>query len=811
MMSRWRQGDPLGVEAYLELHPWLLDQPETVLELIAEEMSLQLEAGQEPQPDDFAHRFPLWERQVRALVECHRLLTAQPVQFPSAGENLGEFRLLQELGRGAQGRVFLAAQRNLADRTVVLKLIPRLGDEHLALSRLLHSNIVPLYAVFDFPQRGLRGLCQPFFGGATLAELLEVMRSIPVDRRHGADLIRALTQAHSQRRSKVSAPGLARNVLAGMTYVQAVCWLAACLAEALHHAHGRGLLHLDLKPSNVLLAADGQPMLLDFHLARPPLALGDMASARLGGTPGYMSPEQESALAAAMAGQSSPVAVDPRADVYALGVLLYELLGDKLPPTDAAGLSLQQLNPHVTRGLSAIIQCCLATDPAARYRTARALAEDLHRYLADLPLEGVADRNLLERWRKWRRRRPLALPLIILLAVAAVGLASWGTRLSRQHQAAESAAREGDDFLHQGRYAEALHAFKYGIALVDGAPFSGDLSRRLQKGTAQAERQLLISELHSLVEQLRPLDSMDWLPAERIEAAEQQCQRLWEIRTQIAESASFLAEEPVAQDACSDLLDLGILYANLHARLGRPDVRASRQRSLTILAQAEEICGPSCVLLREQANHARIAGQPKLADAYARQADKLPPRSAWEHYALGRAYARSGDWRQAIGHYDRALALEPQSLWAQFARGLAAYQLGEFAEAHLSFSICMALAPSDGICVYNRGRSLAELGQLDRAAADFNRAAQLAPSLASLAALSRADVLRRKQQFDQALAELEQARAGVAPAVVAYHAALIHLDRQDYAASEASLRESLRLDPNQEQAQRLLEKISLTR
>src|SRR5262249_2731392 len=120
--------------------------------------------------------------------------------------------------------------------------------------------------------------------------------------------------------------GPARQALTRASYVQAICWIGACLADALQYAHERGVGHLDIKPSNVLRAADGQPMLLDFHLARGPLHPGAEKAPWLGGTLGYMSPEQQLALEAAEQGREVPLPVDGRSDIFSLGVVLREAL-----------------------------------------------------------------------------------------------------------------------------------------------------------------------------------------------------------------------------------------------------------------------------------------------------------------------------------------------------------------------------------------------------------------------------------------------------------------------------------------------------
>ncbi|HMF12862.1 MAG TPA: protein kinase, partial [Gemmataceae bacterium] len=320
MAASWRDGDRRSAEIFLARHSELVRDPDAALRLIYEEICLRQEAGEEVSFDEIARRFPQWESELRALLECHDVL--QPptaaVPLPAVGETLADFRLLRELGRGTQGRVFLAAQTRLADRLVVLKVTPQAGQEHLSLARLQHTHIVPLYAVQDVPARKLRLLCMPFLGGTTLAHLLEELRGVPQELRTGQRLVDLLDRAHVTMPADLRRRGPSRQALALASYVEAVCWIGACLAEALHYAHERGLLHLDVKPSNVLLASDGQPMLLDFHLARGPLAKGAPPPDWMGGTLAYMAPEQQEAFASVSERKAIAEAVTNRTDVYAL-------------------------------------------------------------------------------------------------------------------------------------------------------------------------------------------------------------------------------------------------------------------------------------------------------------------------------------------------------------------------------------------------------------------------------------------------------------------------------------------------------------
>ena len=173
MSSAWKGGRQAGAEEYLAQYPVLRNDPETAVRLIYEEICLRQEAGEANASSQVVARFPEFRTDLEVFLECYRLLgpaEGEP-DFPSVNQWLGEFWLLQELGRGTCGRVFIATQPELADRPVVLKLTAGEEAEHLSLARLQHAPIVPLYLALDFPDRHLQGLCMPYLGGLTLADL----------------------------------------------------------------------------------------------------------------------------------------------------------------------------------------------------------------------------------------------------------------------------------------------------------------------------------------------------------------------------------------------------------------------------------------------------------------------------------------------------------------------------------------------------------------------------------------------------------------------------------------------------------------
>jgi serine/threonine protein kinase len=184
------------------------------------------------------------------------------VPLPGPGDRVLHFELVEEIGRGAFARVFLARQQALANRSVVLKLTATPGGEPQRLARLQHPNIVPLYSVHQVGS--LYAVCMPYLGRVTLcravARLAEPGQPRP---RTGRDLFAPLFDRNPPPLDQTEP--LAS--LARMTRVEAALWLAAQLAGGLAHAHARGILHRDLKPANVLLTDAGVPMILDFNMS----------------------------------------------------------------------------------------------------------------------------------------------------------------------------------------------------------------------------------------------------------------------------------------------------------------------------------------------------------------------------------------------------------------------------------------------------------------------------------------------------------------------------------------------------------------
>ena len=805
LVARWTDGECPPVEELFDQYPELWHQPENAVHLICEEICLREEHGLPVDSLEIMRRFPQWRDQLAVLLECHQLLQpAAPPLFPEVGESIAGFHLLAELGRGLQGRVFLATQPALADRAVVLKITPCDGQEHLSLARLQHTYIAPLYLSQDEADRNLRLLCMPFFGGGPLSQVLDTLSEIPPAKRTGHDLLAAVDAAQKDLPLTAPARGPARAFLSRADYVQAICWIGACLAEALHYAHERGLVHLDVKPSNVLLAADAQPMLLDFHLAQPPLSPDAPLTDWLGGTAAFMSPEQQAAFDAISQARPIPARVDQRLDIFSLGRLLYEALGGTIPEEGNEPLApLRRANSQVSAGLEDIINHCLSPAPEDRYPDAAALAADLRRHLIDQPLKGVPNRSWIERWHKWRRSKPHALKVIVLrLAVlVALGIAAVTSLLPVWHriQEAEKELSEGQEFIRNHKYSEAEQRAKQGRERIAGLPFQEHLFEAFDRQIEAAKQGQSAEELHTLADNLRLLFDAAPAPGSDLRGLASHCRATWEARHRLATPS----DADLATQQQADLLDLAILWADLHVRLAATDdADAARREALKVLADAETTFGPSPVLFRERESYAEALGDATTAQAaraVGRRSGAADGLGALRHRPPAAAQRRPGD---GPGGVRASRASATAGLLVELRAGRLRVSPASAAEGRCQLRhlhrLAGAAASRDGLGLLLLQPRPGFRGPATprRLCATSTRPCGSTPRWRWRPSIAACCIRRRIDMNWCSTTFAGRSPGAPLPAECHYQIVLVHLDRKDMAAARESLREALRSDPS---------------
>lgn len=410
-------------------------------------------AGRRPSRDEFLARYP---EIVTELADCLDGLAfiqgvgpqvrdalgrltdfGDPGDSPPPSDPLGDFRIVRELGRGGMGVVYEAEQLSLG-RRVALKVLPfaaaldpnhlrRFRNEALAAAHLNHPHIVPVYGIGC--ERGVHYYAMQLIDGQTLAALVCELRANGFERssqRGESDHMPRTAPVLGADTQPLRVVGLStERSHRSPTYVRAVAALAATAAEALEHAHRMGVVHRDIKPANLMLDGRGHVWVADFGLAQvrggPDLTLtGDVI-----GTLRYMAPEQAAA---------KHDLVDHRADVYSLGVTLYELLtltpavaGQDRPEVlhrllDGDWPNTRRLNPAVPADLETVVCKATAREPGDRYPTAQEFADDLRRFVAGRP---VAARRpgLARRAAAWAgRHRQLVTAAGLALVLTSLGL-----------------------------------------------------------------------------------------------------------------------------------------------------------------------------------------------------------------------------------------------------------------------------------------------------------------------------------------------------------------------------------------------------
>lgn len=773
--DRWERGEIPSSEAYLALLGPVA--PRLAVEVVYREYCLAERDGRPQNETEFLARFPQYRESLQTLLAMHRHCTLSEVQgwiepdedsiLPVEGDEIGPYILRRELGRGAFARVFLAEQADLEFRQVVVKLATRLTREPWLMARVRHAHIVEILSHAEVDDGAYQLICMPFLGGATLATLLAHRRNQHRGPRVRGGLLLDLDAVAAPEYAGVNPARPARELLRGLTDDQALAWITARLAEALDHAFSRDVAHGDVKPSNIIVTADGNPMLLDFNLAQDwsPSDAGHPPEGG-GGTLAYMAPERlralcSTALAASAGADASTretagtaLPIDPhRADIYSLGkVLLEALTGISVKELEAAQNSGGEARDvarggaasgeqgaeavirtaeslaarRIPRALRTILERCLAENPADRYRRGVELAEDLDRWRTDRPLAYAAEpfwAQTLPRWLRAEKTKLSATALIVTLSLSAALLMLGQSQSTLANWAIRKVGRYLDD--------TTSHAFQ----------FQRPGSTRLQNPRSADQ---IEGATHALKD-YDVLENADWRNGDAIRylpARERDELRLW------------LTEQAFRYGlALRDRSDVPADWMLAIETLDRVDTTPPLRALVSLRSRLIDKLAGSGILLpepRERSFSTPSHPRSDWVDQYLLGVDAElagGPPAAGDDDATGAGLA--------LEHYQRMLAEKPESFWGHYRAAVVCFRLGQWKMAAGHLNYCLKVHPKNAALRGQYASCLWKIGDLKDALEECNRAIELAPNQPEFYQ-SRAFVLAKRNEIGSIETDLDR-------------------------------------------------------
>jgi len=736
-----------------------------------------------------------------------------------AGVTVPGYDILEELGRGGMGVVYKARHQRL-QRLVALKMVlagahvgqiglARFRAEAEAVAKLLHANIVQIYEMGEHEGR-------PYFS-------LEFVEGGSLDKR----------------------------ISESPTSPRAAAQLVETLARTMEVAHQRGIIHRDLKPANILLAKLGSqssmernrevdssslpadhwsrntvPKIADFGLAkRVDDDSSQTQSGAILGTPSYMAPEQAG-------GKTREIG--PAVDIYSLGAILYELLVGRPPfkagnPIDTVRQVIEQepvpprqLEPRVPHDLETICLTCLEKDPARRFASAAALADDLRRYVDGDPILARPTPAWERAW-KWGKRRPAIVSLLGVSTLAVVGMVLFivwhNVSLRGKLDLALAQERRARQREH-----DAVEEQRLSLLQQEGRKLYDSARVAVAAGDWPSARLELVKVLTTIGSEARVKDLKE--PAEallkhveeelRVEADRRASQARFQKFANIRDEAQFLgtlytgmdlaanleaartsarealdvygvlslegtrpAFDPYLSDAqkaeivgdCSQLL---LILAETEAQFasGRkpPEKEENLRTALGFLEHARRLGAPSRAFHLRRARYLNMLGDRAEASQAEKAAQGAAGDDVLDHFLMADELYRRGEFGAAIKEFDQVLEAKPGHFWAQYLNAICLLRQGRPAEARTLLSACLAQR-SDFVWLYLlRGFAHEELQEWGAADSDFQKAARMAVDENARYVLSvNRGVLRvRQERFEDAIADLKAAIARKPNAYQAY-------------------------------------------
>jgi tetratricopeptide (TPR) repeat protein/tRNA A-37 threonylcarbamoyl transferase component Bud32 len=698
--------------------------------------------------------------------------TTAPVIVPAGDVR---YRRLREHAKGGLGEVFVALDEELRREVALKEIQERFADQPDSRARFLreaevtgnleHPGVVPVYGLGAYADG------RPFYA----------MRLI-----RGQSMQEAISRFHEGDEDPRRDPGERGLALRDLlTRFVAVC-------NAVFYAHAQGVIHRDLKPANVMLGEYGETLVIDWGLARlleqldgeqttaerqvlPGAVSGSMPTqmGQVVGTPAYMPPEQANGRLDQM---------ERHSDVFSLGATLYALLTGQAPYSGpdmlaqavrAEVVPARRVKRSVSVALEAVCGKAMAVKPEERYPSARALAEDVQRWLADEPVSAYCEPWSVRAGRWLRRHKTLAASTAAVLLASLVigGFAVWRLeqQAAQQRRGVEAALAEVARLQQQARWAEA------GVAL-DGA------ESRLEKGgpkdlrarLEQARRDIdLVARLDAIRLKLATWTEggFDFATADRSYEETFRDTGMGEVGGDTTAAAGWVRTSAV-RDALVAALDHWVTCTGKRerrnwllevARRADPDPWRDRARDPVIQEDRK-------ALARLMVEKAIAKQSPQLLIALAallpaadaerlrRRTQEWHPGDFWINFLVGDALAEGKKPGEAVGYYRAALALRPKTFAVHINLGMALYTRGQLEEAIVSFRQAIALDPRSGMAHNNLTMALLARGKVDEAIAVCRQAIALDPKDAS-AHSNLGNALHTMGRLDEAIAEHRKAIA----------------------------------------------------
>jgi Tfp pilus assembly protein PilF len=594
-----------------------------------------------------------------------------------------------------------------------------------------------------------------FVEGRTLAQLVAALHQPPAAPATPAN--GDVTSPYSPAAADALTPPVAalsteRGGPKGRDYYRTVAQLLAQAADALEHAHSLGIVHRDVKPGNLLVDAAGKLWVADFGLARLGPDAGLTMSGDLLGTLRYMAPEQ--AL-------SHHGLVDHRADVYALGATLYELLTGK-PAVDAAEraeilrkiafeepTAPRKRDKAIPAELETIALKCLAKNPAERYATAGELADDLRRWLDDKPIKARRP-TVRQRLARWARRHPgLAAALGLAAGLLLAGAWAWDRETRHAEAAARTVAAEADQLRNTDRLPEALAVARRAADLLPR--FGGDAALRREIAERVADLQLLNRLDEARLERAADRGDGAGFDNERMasqfrqafldygadvlggeEPAVVEALRRPAVAAQIAGALSEwerITTDPAVKERIGRLAealdaDPRQLVSRVRQAEAAKDVEALRR----LAAEAQADLPPPAFLMRLAKALEAVSSLPEV-ERLLRAGHQRYPADICVIFELGFTLTQMGPSQaaEAVGFFRTAQALRPSSVGVGVNLASALNGAGRDEESAAAYRRVIALSPNSALAHYNLGNVLGKLSRDADQEAEYRSAIALKP------------------------------------------------------------------------------------